>query len=63
MAREEFGDAPRFNFEKISSKEFVLSVPAVVRGPFTATDVTSAMPRRKGPRKRASSVIFVLLAV
>jgi hypothetical protein len=63
MAREEFGDAPRSNFAKISSEDFVLCVPAVVRGSSTSMDVTSDMPIQKGSRKRVFSGTFVLLAV
>jgi hypothetical protein len=63
LAREDFGDASRSNFAKMNSKEFVLRVPAVVRGPFTAMDTTSGMPMRKGARKRASSVTSVVPAV
>ena len=61
-SREGFGDVPRSNSAKSSSKDLVLSVPAVVRGRFTAMDVTSGMPIRKGPRKRAFNVTFVILA-
>jgi hypothetical protein len=63
IAREELGDAPRSNFAKISSKDFVRCVPAVVRGPSTAMDVTSGMPIQKGTRKRAFNVTVILLAV
>jgi hypothetical protein len=61
--REEFGEAPRSNFAKISSKDFVRTVPAVVRGPSTCMDVTGGLPIQKGPRKRACNVTSILLAV
>ena len=61
--RDDFGNASRSNCAKISSKDFVLSVPAVVRGRSIAMDVTSGMPIRKGPRKRAFNATFVLRAV
>jgi hypothetical protein len=60
--REDFGNAARSNCAKINSKDFVLCVPAVVRGRFTAMDVTSGMPIRKGPRKRGFNATFVILA-
>ena len=63
MGRGDFGEACPSNFEKMNSKEFVLCVPAVVRGPSTVMDVTSVMPIRKGPRRRGFSVTFVLLVV
>ena len=61
--REEFGDPPRSNFAKISSKDFVRCVPAVIRGPSTAMDVTSDMLIQKGASKRAFNVTAILLAV
>jgi hypothetical protein len=63
IAPEEFADAPRSNFAKISSKDFVRCVPAVVRGPSIAMDVTSGMPVQKESRKRAFNVTVILLAV
>jgi hypothetical protein len=62
-ARDEFEDTPRSNSAKINSKDFVLCVPAVVRAESTAMAITNALPIRRGPRRRAFSVTFVLLAV
>jgi hypothetical protein len=60
--REDFGDVSRSNSAKISSKDFVLCVPALVRGRFIAMDITNATPIRKGKRKKAFRATFVLLA-
>ena len=63
IGREEFADAPRSNFAKISSKDFGRCVPAVFRGLSTAMDVTIGMPIQKGAGKRAFNVTVILLAV
>ena len=63
IVREEFGDLLRSNFAKISSEEFDLCVPAVVREQSTAMDVTSAMPIPKRRSKRGFNVTAILLAV
>jgi len=62
MAPNDFGNASRSNSAKINSEDFGLSVPAVVRGRFTAMDVTNATPILKEPRKKAFNATYVLLA-
>jgi hypothetical protein len=63
---QEFRKAPRFNFEKISSKESGPSAPVVARGRCTsmaAMNVTPILPAPKRRRKRSvSSGICVLRA-
>jgi hypothetical protein len=59
IAREDFGEAPRSNFEKINSKDYVRRVPAVVRGWSTAMDVMSGMPIRRGRSRRGFNATFV----
>lgn len=63
---EDFGKAPRFNFEKISSEEIGRCVLAVVQGWCIGMDATNVMliqPVRRGRMKRrAPSPISVVLA-
>jgi hypothetical protein len=63
---EEFGKAPRFNFEKINSKESGPRAPAVVRGRCTSMAAMNVTPILPVPKRRrngsVSSVISVLRA-
>ena len=63
ISLEDSGDVLRFNFAKINSKESGPHVAAVAPERFTAMGLTSATPIRKALRKKASSVIFVMIVV